>query len=222
MSYVGFTAAAVGRLEQGIALSTSFRDMGVAMGRKPVPDHLATLRDWVRHAEQAGIDYAVIGGVALWAHVSDEQQRTTKDLDVVIRGKPEEAAARVAGQMEPAFEIARRVSDDFVELRHAPEGTPVHLISEQSTGIAGIVERAATLTVLGAAVRVADVRDFIRSKLRASGSAARARRYRQDLQDIVDILAANPDLNIDSIPSLSVKEKRVLDELARDARGPTD
>lgn len=210
------------RFEQGLDLSHSFCRLGVTMGRKPAPDHAATVRDWSRQAASAGIDYAVIGGVALWAHVSDEQQRTTKDLDVAVRGEPEDAVARLTKGTEAAFEVARRVSNDLIELRHEPEGTPVHLISERSTGIADIVQRAATLSVLGTPLRVADVRDLIRSKLRASGSAARAKRYRQDLQDIVDVFVANPNLTADSVPSLSPKDKKILRELERDARGPAE
>ncbi len=140
-----------------------------------------------RVLNEAGIDWALIGGLAYQIHANDP--RTTLDIDLAIRVRdqiPREALRRGG--------FAATGSFAFTESWQGPGGTPVQFSDEAS--FAEALRTAETLELAGVVLRVINKLEFVRAKLRAAAEPQRRRtKALRDLIDLETILEENPDLD---------------------------
>ena len=133
------------------------------MTRRETPlDAAAILRALADH----GVDYVVIGGMAVQAH---GHTRTTQDLDLV----PEPSAVNLARLAAAAHALGVTADIDFREsiaitLETSAGGLDVHLRPPGAAPYARLRARALELDVAGLKVAVAGLDDLIAMK-RASG-----------------------------------------------------
>jgi hypothetical protein len=150
-----------------------------------------------------GVDYAIIGGVALQVH--QDEPRTTLDIDVVVLARtaiPGDAL-RAAGFQE----LGRHEhSDNWV----APGGTPVQFTDDPA--LAAGIGRAIEVRVRDISLRVLSAADLLHAKLRAGADAARRRSKRlQDLADAQALLEQDPGLEAE----LTADARALLSRLPR-------
>jgi hypothetical protein len=134
----------------------------------------------------AGIPYAIIGGVALQLHQAEP--RTTLDIDVALsdlRFLPRDAL-KAAG-------FAERGRYAHSENWLGPEGVPVQFTDDPALG--GAVRRAEPFDLEGVSLRIIARIDLLHEKLRAGGDPAlrRSKRF-QDLADAQALLEGDPSL----------------------------
>ncbi len=139
---------------------------------------------------EAGVEPALIGGLALSAHGAG---RATADLDLLVAG---ESSAAVAGVMQRlgyrtlhAGENAVNYASDDPEL-----GRVDYLLAHRPYARA-MIERARLNRILGQEhLLVVDAADLIGLKVQASSNDPS--RARLDLADIQRLLAVAPDLDL--------------------------
>lgn len=164
------------------------------MERSKEPD----LRALCRVLAEAGVSYAVIGGVALQVH--QREPRTTLDIDV---GVPDRSALPRASLLTAGFVEGGRFphSDNW----EGPGGTPIQFTDDPALREA--LGRAITVPLQDTVVRVIGVSDLVAAKLRAARDAGRRRSKRlQDLADVQGLIEQDPTLEA----SLSEDERRFL------------
>jgi hypothetical protein len=149
----------------------------------------------------AGIAYAIIGGVALQVH--QDEPRTTLDIDLAVADRGE----------IPRRELTAAGFSEVGRFTHSenwagPDGTPVQFTDDPA--LAGPVARAEQIEIEGVALRVIRRSDLLHEKLRSAADPARRRSKR--LQDLADAQAL---LETDSAAAseLTDQEKATLDRL---------
>jgi hypothetical protein len=154
-----------------------------------------------RISSDAGVPYAVIGGIALQVH--QPAPRTTLDIDLAVLSR----AATPRARLEAAgFTFAGQVTHSENWL--GPGDTPVQLTDDPA--LAGAVSRAEEVEIGGVRLRIIGRADLLHEKLRAACDPARRRSKRlQDFADAQVLLEAFPDL----ARGLSAEERARLDRL---------
>jgi hypothetical protein len=149
----------------------------------------------------AGIPYAIIGGVALQIH--QPEPRTTLDIDLAVLSRSSIPRARLEGA---GFAFAGQFTNSENWL--GPGDTPVQLTDDPA--LAGAIRRAEEIDIGGVRLRVIGRADLLHEKLRAASDPAPRRSKRlQDLADAHALIEASPDL----VHGLSTEERASLDEL---------
>jgi hypothetical protein len=151
----------------------------------------------------AGVPYAIIGGVALQAH--QPEPRTTLDIDIAVV----DCASIPRAQLEAAgFTATGRFthSENWV----GPADTPVQFTDDPA--LAGAIERAQEIEIAGVRLRIIGRADLLHEKLRAGSDPAQRRSKRLlDLADAQALLEASLELARELTPA----ERGLLDQLPR-------
>ena len=150
---------------------------------------------------EAGVSYAIIGGVALQVHQAEP--RTTLDIDLAVADRSEIPQQRLASA---GFRATGRFAhwDNWV----GPDGTPVQFTDDLA--LTGAVARAEQIELEGVPLRVIGRADLLHEKLRAAADPARRRSKRlQDLADAQGLLESDAALAAE----LSAEEKATLQRL---------
>ncbi|MEO8053952.1 MAG: hypothetical protein ABI768_02285 [Acidobacteriota bacterium] len=170
-------------LRIGAALDVRFHDLkgdGVATSKD------AAFRELFRILEASGLEYALIGGVAvqLWSR----EPRTTLDVDVAVRSY--ESVPRAALEASGFRVLARHAhSENWA----GPGGTPVQF--SDAAAFAFLIESAVHRTFEGGRVRVASPLALVKEKLRAAADPARRESKRfQDLADAKGLAEEHPEV----------------------------
>lgn len=136
---------------------------------------------------EAGVPYAVIGGVALQVH--QQEPRTTLDIDVAVVAADQIPRERLEAA---GFVLTGRFSHS--ENWRGPESVPVQFTDDPV--LIDAVHRADEVQLEGARLRVINRTDLLHEKLRAAMDPARRRSKRlQDLADAQALLEASPELD---------------------------
>ena len=158
------------------------------------------LETLARTLNEHGLDWAVIDGLALQAHV--EEQRFTRDIDIAVPARsllPRVALAEAGFRETGRFPY----SDNFEGF-----GIPVQFFDERP--LAEAVSRAETFQLGDVELRVITALDLLRAKLRAAAEPRRRKRKAlQDLADIEAILERHPTLE----SALAAEERDLLRDL---------
>jgi predicted nucleotidyltransferase len=159
------------------------RDLALIAARRgepmePTPDLLRALVDVTQALTEAGVPYALIGGLAVG--IQSEQPRATLDVDLAV--STQTARARV---VELLAANGVRVTGEFDHSVNfvALDGTPVQVAFDPSFD--EMLARAEEVTIGGAVIRVLTVADLIASKERAASDPARRRS--KALRDQADV-----------------------------------
>jgi hypothetical protein len=167
-------------------METTKRPALVALGR--------ILRD-------AGIPYAIIGGIALQVHQADP--RTTLDIDLAVArldAIPRAELGTAGFQHKGRFAH----SDNWI----GPSGVPVQFTDDPS--LAAALARAVEIDLDGVPLRVIQVADLLHEKIRSGSDPARRGSKRlQDFADAKAIIEETPELRAE----LSEAERAVIDAL---------
>ncbi len=144
--------------------------------------------------EEAGVEYALIGGLALGAHGAG---RATVDLDFLAAGEHAEEVDRILGAagyacLQRTENVANYVSDD------PALGRVDFLFTRRDTGLA-MLARAQEHGFAGTEVPVVDASDLI--GLKVQGYSNDSRRRHADLADIQKLLRLAPELDLDRVRS---------------------
>src|SRR5262245_22964076 len=184
-------------LEEGFILDHQWFWLRGEMERTKRPALLALARVFA----EAGVPYAIVGGIALQVHQAEP--RTTFDIDVAVAtyGTLPHAQLEASG-----FTCTGRFSHPENWL--GPEGTPVQCTDDPA--LAAAVSRAEEVALEEVCLRVIGRTDLLHAKLRAAADPARRRSKR--LQDLADAQAL-----VESFPALerelSAGERVLLDRL---------
>lgn len=172
----------VSGLETGFLLDQRWHRMTSGIERSKKPD-LVLL---ARVLDEAGVVYAVIGGLALQVHQAEP--RTTLDIDVAVRARGELPRAQL--EATGFTETGRFAhSDNWV----GPGGTPIQFTDDPA--LAPALERAEEIAVESVGLRILPRADLLHAKLRAAADPARRRSKRlQDLSDAQALLEQDPAL----------------------------
>ena len=157
-------------------LITSYREG--ATGMHAEPDKLAALIDTVRALDDAGVPYALIGGLAVGIHAA--VPRATLDIDVAAHHGSGRLAAVAA--LEQAGLRKTGEFEHSVNFRHS-SGEPVQLAFDPTFD--AMIDRAESFEVSGTRVAVVSKADLIAMKQRAAGDPARRKSKR--LRDQADV-----------------------------------
>jgi hypothetical protein len=153
-----------------------------------------TLLAVARILAEAGVPYAIIGGVAVQIHLPEP--RTTLDIDIAVAGGVPRERLIAAG-----FTFAH------LDWR-GPDETPIQFTTDPS--LAGAISRADIVERAGVRLRVIRRIDLLHEKLRSGSDPARRRSKRlQDLGDVEALLEADPSLSRELTPA----ERAFLDRL---------
>ena len=198
------------RLETGFALD---RLWGQTMG-SPVGDTKeGALRSVTALLEQAGVAYALIGGVAV--QMLTAEPRTTRDIDIALRTFAEvPTGALIAAGFQHVGRFAH--SDNWVAPGTGParERTPIQFAADEAA-FARAVERAQVIDVGGLLVRLVSPEDLVLLKLAAAEEPARRASKRQhDLGDVLALLEEHPTLR-SAVPDLDLRLKRIQERPMR-------
>jgi predicted nucleotidyltransferase len=163
--------------------------------------------------QEAEIDFALIGGLALAAHGA---ARATADLDLLAEGERDADVHRIL--LELGYECLHRTPDVANYAGSDPaRGRADFLFARQRYGKA-MLARAVPHPVLGLSLKVVDAADLIGLKVQASSNDA-TRRHR-DLADIQSLLRVAPGVDLARVREyfrLFDREKE-LDALLEEAR----
>lgn len=176
------------RLREGFALD---RRYAFLMGF-PQADKESTILEVARIFDEAGIPYAIMGGVAVQIHT--KEPRTTLDLDIALRSKsdvPVEALLAAGFKRERTFEF----SDNWRAPGPLPrkQRTVVQFSADALTAEA--VDHAGTVTLEGVDISVVSPRELVILKLAAALEPRRRKSKRiTDYGDIVRLLEEHPSL----------------------------
>jgi hypothetical protein len=186
-------------LEEGFILDRQWFWLRGEMERTKRPALLAL----ARILAEAGVPYAIIGGIALQVHQSEP--RTTLDIDVAVAtyGALPRAQLKAAG-----FTYTGQFShsENWIGL----EGTPVQFTDDPT--LTEAITRAQEVELEDVRLRVIGRADLLHAKLRAASDPARRRSKRlQDLADAQALIESFPALE----QELSDEERAWLDRLPR-------
>ncbi len=160
------------------------------------------LRSLARVLGQAGIPYALIGGVALQVH--QREPRTTLDIDVAVGDRtslPRDALRRAGFSETGRFEH----SENWM----GPGGTPVQFTDDPAFRDA--LARTIAVALQDVVLPVLAPHDLVIAKLRAAKDPARRRSKRlQDLADVQALLEQEPALEA----ALSPEDQKLLQRLS--------
>jgi Nucleotidyl transferase AbiEii toxin, Type IV TA system len=176
------------RLREGFALD---RRYAFLMGF-PQADKESTILEVARIFDEAGVPYAIMGGVAVQVHT--KEPRTTLDLDIALRSKgdiPVKALLAAGFKHEGAFEF----SDNWRAPGPLPmrQRTAVQFSADALTSEA--VDHAGTVTLEGVDVSVVSPKDLVILKLAAALELRRRKSKRiTDYGDIVRLMEEHPGL----------------------------
>jgi hypothetical protein len=152
---------------------------------------------------EAGVPYAIIGGVALQVH--HPEPRTTLDIDVAVIAYDQMPRAQLEAV---GFTCIGRFSHSENWL--APEGIPVQFTEDPV--LADAIVHAEEVELEEVRLRVIRRSDLLHEKLRAAIDPARRRSKRlQDLADAQALIESTPTL----ARELSATERALLDQLPR-------
>lgn len=183
-------------LRIGALLDVRFHDL---KGDAVVTSKDAAFRELFRILEASGLEYALIGGVAvqLW----QSEPRTTLDIDVAVRSY--ESVPRAVLEAS-GFRLLARHSHS--ENWTGPGGTPVQFSDDPA--LAFLIETAARKTFDGGRVRVASPLALVKEKLRAASDPARreSKRFR-DLADAKALAEEHPEVR----ENLALAERALLE-----------
>lgn len=141
-------------------------------------DQAAALVDLARALNDAGIPYALIGGIAVG--ILAEAPRATMDVDIAVRSEtPREELIAV---LETAGFIVRGRFEHSINFRHAT-GEPVQASFDRFFD--PMIERAESIDVSGVPVPIVTKPDLIATKERAAADPARRRS--KALRDQADV-----------------------------------
>jgi hypothetical protein len=186
--------AMVSGFDAGLMLDRQWHLLRGTMERTKEPTLLAV----ARILDEAGVAYAIIGGVAVQIHLPDP--RTTLDIDVAVAGSIPDDRLRAQGFTLDGFTHS--------ENWRGPDDTPVQFTDDPA--LTGAISRAEIVERGGVRLRVIGRRDLLREKLRSGSDPARRRSKRfQDLGDVQALLEADPSLSAE----LSPAERALLDRL---------
>ncbi len=164
-------------------LDVRFHDL---KGDAVVTSKDAAFRELFRILEASGLEYALIGGVAvqLW----QSEPRTTLDIDVAV--KSYESVPRAILEASGFRMLARHLhSENWT----GPGGTPVQFSDDPAFTF--LIESAARRTFEGGQVRIASPLALVREKLRAAGDPERRESKRfQDLADAKALAEEHPEV----------------------------
>ena len=164
-------------------LDVRFHDL---KGDAVVTSKDAAFRELFRILEASGLEYALIGGVAvqLW----QSEPRTTLDIDVAV--KSYESVPRTILEASGFRMLARYPhSENWT----GPGGTPVQFSDDPAFTF--LIESAARRTFEGGQVRVASPAALVKEKLRAASDPARRESKRfQDLADAKGLAEEHPEV----------------------------
>ena len=158
----------------------------------PQADKESTILEVARIFDEAGVPYAIMGGVAVQVHT--EEPRTTLDLDIALRSKsdiPVELLLAAGFKHEGTFEF----SDNWRAPGPLPkkQRTAVQFSADALTSEA--VDHADIVTLEGADISVVSTRDLVILKLAAALEPRRRKSKRiTDYGDIVRLLEEHPRL----------------------------
>jgi predicted nucleotidyltransferase len=139
-----------------------------------------------RALADAGVPYALIGGLAVQIH--QREARTTLDIDVAVLDR---AAIPAAALEQLGFRRHERF--EHSENWFASDGTPVQFTDDAQ--LRSAVRQAEELLLEGVKLRVIRAVDLLHEKLRAGSDPARRRSKRlRDLADAQTLLEENPAL----------------------------
>jgi hypothetical protein len=185
------------RLDTGFMLDRQWHVMRGEMERTKRPALLLL----VRTLTEAGIDYAIIGGVAVQVHLAEP--RTTLDIDVALTNRDDIPRRRLE---DLGFRPVGRFPHS--ENWAAPDGTPVQFTDDPA--LAPALHRTEDVDLGEVRARVIGRADLLHEKLRAAADPARRRSKRlQDLADAQSLVEETPALTAELSPS----ERAVLDRL---------
>src|SRR5258708_5424358 len=116
--------------------------------------------------DEAGVPYAIIGGIAMQVH--QEEPRTTLDIDVAVEDRRTIPAVALAG-------AGFRRTGEFAHSSNwlGPGETPVQFTDDPELRQA--VLRAVKLPLEDVELRILSIDDLLHAKLRAAADVARRR-----------------------------------------------
>ncbi|MFO1078806.1 MAG: hypothetical protein U1E73_13875 [Planctomycetota bacterium] len=165
-------------LEELLDLTTRLDARYHLVQGEPVKDKERTVLSLARVLGASGVDYAVIGGLAVQFRSSDP--RTTLDVDVAVRdyGDVPTAALEAAG-----FRMLQRHahSENWI----GPDGTPVQFTDDPELHAA--ITEAEVRPLQDTSLRITTAFQLVRAKLRAARDPSRRRSKR--LIDLADAIA---------------------------------
>ncbi len=186
-------------LQTSAALDVRFHDL---KGDAVVTSKDGAFRELFRILEASGLEYALIGGVAvqLWR----SEPRTTLDIDVAV--KSYESVPRAALEAAGFRRLARHAhSENWT----GPGETPVQFSDDPA--FSSLIESAARRSFEGGHVRVANPVALVKEKLRAASDAARRESKRfQDLTDAKSLAEEHPEVESQLTPAEAALLKRIL------------
>ncbi|MFL5311225.1 MAG: hypothetical protein ACJ79H_12305 [Myxococcales bacterium] len=157
----------------------------------------AALIELARVLAEAGVQYAVIGGVALQIHQSDP--RTTIDIDLAVLARDQIPRERLR---RAGFRMTFANSENWI----GPEETPVQFTDDAS--LAGAISHAEEISIESVKLRVIGKFDLLREKLRAGSDPARRRSKRlPDLADAHGLVESDATL----LDRLTAAERKILE-----------
>ena len=156
---------------------------------QPEPDKLAAVTDTARALTEAGVRYALIGGLAVGIRTS--LPRATIDVDIAAHAALGRDTA--VGALEAAGFTKTGEFEHSVNFRH-PSGEPVQLAFDREFD--AMIERAESVDVAGTRVAVVLTDDLIAMKRRAAADPSRRKSKRlRDQADIELLLGDVPGPN---------------------------
>ncbi|MEO8587247.1 MAG: hypothetical protein ABI584_13870 [Acidobacteriota bacterium] len=186
-------------LRTSAALDVRFHDL---KGDAVVTSKDGTFRELFRILEASGLEYALIGGVAvqLWR----SEPRTTLDIDVAV--KSYESVPRAALEAAGFRRLARH---SHSENWTGPGETPVQFSADPALKF--LIESAALKSFEGGHVRVASPSALVKEKLRAASDPERRESKRfQDLTDAKSLAEEHPEVESQLTPAETALLKRTL------------
>jgi len=169
-------------LETAVRLSTEQLRMFRRVPREY--DMLEAMKDVIARLEQAGIPFALIGGLAVGYH---SIPRATKDVDFLVN---EEDAERARQMFAGEYRGGMR---DFLLFEHA--GVRFDLVVTRLRWHRDALAQAKDGVVEGIPIRVVPARDLILLKLIASVERANLGAASQDRTDVIRVIEHNADLS---------------------------
>lgn len=149
------------------------------------PDKLLALADVIRALDGLGTPHAVVGGVAVG--IRSGVPRATIDTDIAVTSTADRDAI-VAALADAGVRLTGTFAHSM-NFRHS-SGEPVQIIFDREFD--PMVDRAETLEVSGAHIRVVTTEDLIAMKERAASDPARRRS--KALRDQADIALLRGDV----------------------------
>ncbi len=143
-----------------------------------------------------GIDYCVIGGLAVNAYA---EPVVSLDLDIVVAAENIDALCNALGKFFKAEHFAHRVN-------LSSEKSDLRIQLQTDSRYRDFISRGKTHTILGYQMKVAEVEDVLKGKIWAYSDEQRRKSKRQkDLVDILRLIEVYPAL-ADNLPDLIRKK----------------